>query len=100
MLAALDPGLDSVVNINEPTDYQAARARPAPPVTVRRTGTLAGGRHGPRQVRAATVAGAAAATGLEFGGRLLAVLDGGLVTTDGQLPLAAGDIVSFRLGHG
>ena len=54
-------------------------------------GTLAGGRHGPRQVRAATVAGAAAATGLEFGGRLLAVLDGGLVTTDGQLPLAAGE---------
>jgi molybdenum cofactor guanylyltransferase len=100
VLAALDPGLDSVVNVNEPADYQAARARPAPPVTVQRTGTLAGGQHGPRRVRAATVAAAAAAAGLEFGGRLLAVLDGGLVTTDGQLPLAAGDIVSFRLGHG
>ena len=33
VLAALDPGLDSVVNLNEPADYQAARARPAPEVT-------------------------------------------------------------------
>src|SRR6266571_2105340 len=50
-----------------------------------------------RQVRAATVAGAAAAAGLEFGGRVLAVLDGGLVTTGGQTPLAAGDTVTFQL---
>ncbi len=100
VLAALDPGLDSVVNVNEPASYQAARARPAPPVTVRRTGTLTGGHHGPRQVRAATVAGAAAAAGLEFGGRVLAVLDGGLVTTGGQTPLAAGDTVTFQLRHG
>src|SRR5271169_3208637 len=63
VLAALDPGLDSVVNINEPADYQAARARPAPEVTVQRFGTLAGGHRGPHLVRAATVAGAAAATG-------------------------------------
>src|SRR6266702_4597539 len=100
VLAALDPGLDSLVNVNERADYRAARARPAPPVTVRRAGALAGGHHGPRQVRAATVAGAAAAAGLEFGGRVLAVLDGVLATTDGQLPLAAGDIVSFQLRHG
>ena len=46
------------------------------------------------------MAGAAAAAGLEFGGRVLAVLDGVLATTDGQLPLAAGDIVSFQLRHG
>ena len=29
-LAALDPDLDSVLNLNEPADYEAARARPAP----------------------------------------------------------------------
>ena len=36
VLAALDPGLDSVVNLNEPADYQAARAAPAPQVTIQR----------------------------------------------------------------
>ena len=41
MLAALDPELDSVVNINTPADYPAARARPAPEVTVQLFGTLA-----------------------------------------------------------
>ena len=29
LLAALDPGLDSVLNLNTPADYAAARARPA-----------------------------------------------------------------------
>ena len=38
VLAALDPDLDSVVNVNEPADYQAARARPAPEVTIQRFG--------------------------------------------------------------
>ena len=28
VLVALDPGLDSVVNINEPGDYRTARAKP------------------------------------------------------------------------
>ncbi len=40
-LAALDPELDSLVNVNEPADYAAARARPAPEVTVRLFGALA-----------------------------------------------------------
>src|SRR5580693_9417758 len=34
MLGALDPELDSVLNVNTPDDYQDARARPAPAVTV------------------------------------------------------------------
>ena len=41
VLAALDPDLESVVNVNTPADYQAARARPAPEVIVRLFGTLA-----------------------------------------------------------
>ena len=56
VLAALDPGLDSVVNINEPDDYRTARSQPGPEITVQRFGVLANGpgpngagpRNGPR----------------------------------------------------
>src|SRR5216683_493047 len=41
VLAALDPGLDSVVNVNEPDDYRTAREKPAPPITIQRLGVLA-----------------------------------------------------------
>jgi molybdenum cofactor guanylyltransferase len=95
VLAALDPGLDSVVNVNEPADYQAARARPAPEVTVQRFGTLADGHRGPRPVRAATVAGAAAATGLGLDAHVVAALNGDQITRDWQTPLATGDTVFF-----
>jgi molybdenum cofactor guanylyltransferase len=95
VLAALDPGLDSVVNVNEPADYQAARARPAPEVTVQRFGTLADGHRGPHLVRAATVAGAAAATGLDLDGHVVAALNGDQITRDGEMPLATGDTVFF-----
>jgi len=95
VLAALDPGLDSVVNVNSPADYQAARERPAPEVTVQRFGTLANGHRGPHQVRAATVAAAAAATGLALDGHVVAALNGDQITRDGETPLAAGDTVFF-----
>ena len=95
VLAALDPALDSVVNLNEPADYQAARARPAPEVTIQRFGVLADGHHGPELVRAATIAGAAAAAGLELGGHVVAALNGDQITRDGQTPLATGDSVFF-----
>jgi molybdenum cofactor guanylyltransferase len=95
VLAALDPDLDSVVNINEPADYQAARARPAPEVTIQRFGTLADGHRGPQSIRAATVAGAAAAAGLALDGHVVAALNGDQITRDGQTPLATGDTVFF-----
>jgi molybdenum cofactor guanylyltransferase len=95
VLAALDPDLDSVLNINEPADYQAARARPAPQITIQRFGTLADGHRGPEQVRAATVASAAAAAGLALDGHVVAALNGDQITRDGQTPLAAGDTVFF-----
>jgi molybdopterin-guanine dinucleotide biosynthesis protein A len=95
VLAAFDPGLDSVVNINEPADYQAARARPAPEVTIQRFGALAGGHRGPKQARAATVGGAAAAAGLALDGHVVAALNGDQITRDGQTPLATGDSVFF-----
>jgi molybdenum cofactor guanylyltransferase len=95
VLAALDPGLDSVVNVNEPADYQAARARPAPEVTIQRFGVLANGRRGPEQVRAATLAEAAAAADVVLGRHVTAALNGDRITRDGQTPLAAGDTVFF-----
>jgi molybdenum cofactor guanylyltransferase len=95
VVAALDPDLDSVVNINEPADYQAARSRPAPEVTIQRFGALADGHRGPRAIRAATVSGAAAAVGLAFGRHVVAALNGDHITRDGETPLATGDCVSF-----
>jgi molybdenum cofactor guanylyltransferase len=95
ILAALDPDLDSVVNVNEPGEYQAARARPAPEVTIQRFGSLADGHRGPQPVRAATVAGAAAAAGLALDGHVVAALNGDQITRDGQVPLVTGDTVFF-----
>jgi molybdenum cofactor guanylyltransferase len=95
VLAALDPELDSVLNVNEPADYQSARARPAPEVTVQRFGVLADGRRGPELVRAATVAEAADAAGVELGRHVTAALNGDRITREGQTPLAAGDTVFF-----
>ncbi len=95
VLAALDPYLDSVVNVNEPGDYAEARALPAPEVTIQRFGTLADGHRGPEPVRAATVAGAAAAAGITLDGHVVAALNGDQITRDGQTPLVTGDVVFF-----
>jgi molybdopterin-guanine dinucleotide biosynthesis protein A len=88
-LAAVDPELDSVLNVNEPADYQAARARPAPEVTVQATSA------GPVTVRAATVQGAATATGVTLGGPVTVALNGRPGGHDGETPLATGDAVVF-----
>ncbi len=70
-VAALDPDLDSLANLNEPAEYAAAHARPEPLVTV----------DGRGPIRAATLARA---------GLSAAVIDGRR-TSDAQEPLAAGD---------
>src|SRR4051794_27364230 len=97
-LAALDPGLESVLNLNEPADYDAARARPAPEVTVRVFGALrrlAGASAEPALVAAATLGEAAAATGLSLDEHVVAALNGDQITRDPEAPLAAGDAVAF-----
>jgi molybdopterin-guanine dinucleotide biosynthesis protein A len=97
-LAALDPDLDSVLNLNEPADYEAARARRAPEVTVRVFGALRRistvGRE-PALVAAATLAEAVAASGLSLDGHVVAALNGDQITRDPQTPLVAGDSVSL-----
>jgi molybdopterin-guanine dinucleotide biosynthesis protein A len=97
-LAALDPELESVLNLNEPTDYDTARARPAPEVTVQRFGALRRAGNGlaaPASVRAATLGEAAAASGLTLDEHVVAALNGDQITRDPEAPLAAGDTVSF-----
>jgi molybdenum cofactor guanylyltransferase len=100
VLGALDPDLDSVLNVNTPADYQEARARPAPEVTVQLFGALArggsgGSGRGPRAVRSATVAAAASAVGLAFDRHVTAALNGDQITRDPATPLATGDLVYF-----
>jgi molybdenum cofactor guanylyltransferase len=97
-LAALDPALDSVLNLNEPGDYEAARERPAPEVTVRRFGVLrrmGNGAPDPALVRAATLGEAAAAVGLALDEHVVAALNGDQITRDPEVPLVAGDTVAF-----
>lgn len=95
-LAAADPALDSVVNVNSPDDYRTARRHPAPQVTVQCYGTLArNGHRGPRTVRAATLSGAADAVGLALDHHVVAALNGDQISCDGDLPLASGDTVVF-----
>lgn len=95
-LAAADPALDSVLNVNTPDDYRAARARPAPEVEVRRYGALASGGHrSAARVRAATLGAAAAAVGLPLDRHVVAAIDGERITRDPAAPLVDGDAVAF-----
>ncbi len=95
-VAALDPGLDSVVNVNESQEYEQARNTPPPEVTVRCFGAVANrAGAGPRTVRAATLAGAAAAVSVLLDHHVVAALNGEQITRDGHLPLVAGDTVAF-----
>jgi molybdopterin-guanine dinucleotide biosynthesis protein A len=94
-LAAVDPRLDSLYNVNTPADYREARVRAAPSVLVRCYGVLATRIHpGARPVRAATLGTAAAAAGLALGPSVVAMLDGRQVG-DPELPLVEGDEVAF-----
>ena len=52
VLARFDPDLESVMNVNSPDEYEAARRRPPAEVTIQCFGALAAaGRRGPRTVR-------------------------------------------------
>lgn len=88
-VAALDPALDSLANLNTPEEYEAARARPAPQVIVHRSADSP-----PLAMRAATLAAAATQTGV-----VLAEVDAtcnGRRVDDPQEPLASGDALAFH----
>jgi molybdopterin-guanine dinucleotide biosynthesis protein A len=98
-LAAVDPDLDSVVNVNDADDYAAARARPAPQVTVQCFGVVAArtaaGARKPQLVLAATVQAAADAVGLTWDRHVLAAVNGDQTGRDARQPLVRGDSVAF-----
>lgn len=99
-LAAADPRLESLINVNTPAEYQEARGRPAPAVQATCFGTLRTGvRQGALTVRAATLRAAAEAMGLVLDGSVVAVVGEagrtGLRTVDPEMPLLTGDTVAF-----
>ena len=95
-LRAADPELLSLLNVNDPDEYERARRRAAPPVTVQRFGTLApAGDREPLSVRAASLGEAAAAAGVTLDRHVVAALNGDQISRDAELPLAAGDRVAF-----
>jgi molybdopterin-guanine dinucleotide biosynthesis protein A len=86
-VAAFDPALDSLVNINEQREYDAARARPAPAVTI----DVDNGEP-PVAIRAATLAAALAPAGFAVGGDIRATING-RPADDPLQPLVTGDEV-------
>ena len=95
-LARLDPALDSVLNLNEPADYEAALARPLPAVRIQRFGALRrAAPDGPSEVHAATLGQAASAAGIELDEHVVAALNGDQISRDPDLPLSAGDLIAF-----
>jgi molybdopterin-guanine dinucleotide biosynthesis protein A len=86
-VARLDPGLESLTNVNTRADYAAARARAPEPVEVEHLGE----RH---IVRAATLARAAAILGAGLDSPV--VLNGDPTDPDPHLPLVAGDTLVLR----
>ena len=100
VLAAVDPQLDSLRNVNTPEEYREVRARPAPAVRVQCYGALATGVDaGPRTVRAATLGAAAAAVNVVLDRSVAAVLADGAgpdtTPSDPGTPLVAGDTLAF-----
>ena len=95
-VAAADPALDSVQNVNTPEEYERARARPAPDVTVECFGALARvDRRGPRTVAAATLGEAAVAVDVALDRHVVAAINGDHIVRDARLPLVVGDTVAF-----
>jgi molybdenum cofactor guanylyltransferase len=96
VLAAADPALESLLNLNEPADYEAARARPAPPARIERFGILRrNGERSPLEARVATLAEAAAVAGVTLDAHVVAALNGDQISRDPEYPLAARDTVQF-----
>jgi len=94
-VAVFDPRLDSLLNVNTPDEYAAARARSAPAVTVLCAGALRVRGPDPIALCVATAGAAARIIGIELGAGVVAMINGERVVDDPQEPLAAGDAVIF-----
>jgi molybdenum cofactor guanylyltransferase len=97
-LQAADPKLESTLSVDDMETYAQVRSRPAPQVTIERVGALIREvDQGERPVRAATLAAAAAAAGLEVCPEIVVAIDGRPVMADPELALVLGDRVTFAL---
>jgi molybdenum cofactor guanylyltransferase len=91
-IAAGDPELEGLRDVDDPAAYRALRERPAPLVRVR------SGTGPPLEVRAATLAAALAAAGVPPGARARVVGGPAAATAGPTTPLAAGDVVNLLGG--
>jgi molybdenum cofactor guanylyltransferase len=100
-VARWDPELESVVNVNDPAAYVAARARPAPEIAVSWSAGAAVTAREPDgeavSVRAATLGALADSLGVALEGGLAARVSGGGTSADRGFPLESGDVVVFDL---
>jgi molybdenum cofactor guanylyltransferase len=94
-VANLDPELLSLHNLNTPEEYDAARARVAPTVTVRCWGALRVYGCEPITLCVTTVGAAAGILSIELGASVVAIVNGDRIVEDPQEPLVAGDSVIF-----
>jgi molybdopterin-guanine dinucleotide biosynthesis protein A len=94
-VASLDPGLESVTNLNNPQEYETARAQPQPTIQVQWLDAEGSRRPGPITLRAATLGGAAEAIGVRLSSQLVVALNGEKVRPDPEEPLVTGDVVYF-----
>lgn len=100
-LRRLDPELDSVTNLNDRSDYEAARRKPAPEVSVELSDSLRqAGSTALVMTRAATLGGATEAMRLQLGPLVVATLNGVVVACDPELPLVRGDVLALSTSKG
>ena len=100
VLAAADPELESVLNLNEPADYRTAHDRPLPAVSVQALGALVPvAQRGAHEVRAATLGCAAAAVGVTLDRHVVAAVNGDQVDRRPDSPLLPGDTVVLMSAH-
>jgi molybdenum cofactor guanylyltransferase len=98
-LARADPDLASVMNLNEPGDYERAHALPPPQIEAD-LAAVEPGRPAGRRRRAWALGQLAAVLGLDLGRHVLARVDDGPSVSDPHLPLVAGDRVVFVPARG
>lgn len=95
-LGIVDPALDALRNINTPEEYEEARERRPPSVTIKVFGAL---RRRSTSIRldapASRLGDAVAAAGLELDGHVVAAVNGKQIVVDPWFPLAAGDQVAL-----
>ena len=87
-LGEVDNDLHALRNINTPEEYDAARTREPPSVTIEGFGAF-------REARASRLAEAFAAAGLALDGHVVAAINGKQIASDPWYPLATGDRISL-----